>query len=110
MKAWIAWGLAAGLCGCASPPPADPALDRLVARGLVQVAGFTPSDAAHVLGRQGQWSREGAVLAGAAFKRWKRMSRHLDEAAAGTWTLELADMVEFDEGRLEKWSLTLYGR
>jgi proprotein convertase subtilisin/kexin type 2 len=36
--------------------------------------------------------------------------RHLDEAAAGTWTLELADMVEFDEGRLEKWSLTLYGR
>ena len=32
MKAWIAWGLAAGLCGCASPPPADPALDRLVAR------------------------------------------------------------------------------
>jgi proprotein convertase subtilisin/kexin type 2 len=36
--------------------------------------------------------------------------RHLDEVAAGTWTLELADMVEFDEGRLEKWSLTLYGR
>ena len=36
--------------------------------------------------------------------------RHLDEAAAGTWTLELADMVNLDEGRLEKWSLTLYGR
>jgi subtilisin-like proprotein convertase family protein len=36
--------------------------------------------------------------------------RHLDEAAAGTWTLELADMVHLDEGRLEKWSLTLYGR
>jgi subtilisin-like proprotein convertase family protein len=36
--------------------------------------------------------------------------RHLDEAAAGTWTLELADKVHLDEGRLEKWSLTLYGR
>jgi proprotein convertase subtilisin/kexin type 2 len=46
-----------------------------------------------------------------AFKGWTFGSmRHLDEAAAGTWTLELADMVEFDEGRLEKWSLTLYGR
>jgi proprotein convertase subtilisin/kexin type 2 len=46
-----------------------------------------------------------------AYKDWTFGSmRHLDEAAAGTWTLELADMVEFDEGRLEKWSLTLYGR
>jgi proprotein convertase subtilisin/kexin type 2 len=46
-----------------------------------------------------------------AFKGWTFGSmRHLDEAAAGTWTLELADMVEFDEGHLEKWSLTLYGR
>lgn len=74
-------------------PAQQRSLDRLVARGLVQVAGFTPSDAAHVLGRQGQWSREGAVLAGAAFKRWKRMSRHLDEAAIEPFARDFAEEV-----------------
>lgn len=37
-------------------------LDRLVARGLVHICGVTPSDAMHVLGRQGQWDREAAEL------------------------------------------------
>jgi len=37
-------------------------LDRLVARGLVHLSGITPSDALHVLGRQGQWNREAARL------------------------------------------------
>ncbi len=50
-------------------PTRQKALDRLVARGLVQVAGYTPSDAAHVLGRQGQWNREGAVLGGLLLQR-----------------------------------------
>ncbi len=31
---------------------------RMVGRGILQLAGFTPSDAAHVLGLQSQWSRE----------------------------------------------------
>ncbi|MDQ2065972.1 hydantoinase/oxoprolinase family protein [Xinfangfangia sp. CPCC 101601] len=31
------------------------ALDRLVQRGLVMIAGVTPSDASHVLGRQDGW-------------------------------------------------------
>lgn len=31
-------------------------------RGLLQIGGFTPSDAAHVLDRQSQWSREAAEL------------------------------------------------
>lgn len=35
---------------------------RLADRGLLQVGGFTPSDAAHVLDRQSQWSREAAEL------------------------------------------------
>lgn len=35
---------------------------RLVDRGLLQIGGFTPSDAAHVLDRQSQWSREAAEL------------------------------------------------
>ncbi len=38
-------------------------LARLVDRGLVQIVGFTPSDAAHVLGLQSQWSREAAIAA-----------------------------------------------
>lgn len=36
------------------------ALARLVARGLVQVAGVTPSDASHVLGRLAVWDADAA--------------------------------------------------
>ena len=39
------------------------ALARLVRRGLVQVAGVTPSDASHVLGRQAGWDGEAARIA-----------------------------------------------
>ena len=35
----------------------------LADRGLIQLAGFTPSDAAHALGRQTQWCKETAELA-----------------------------------------------
>lgn len=38
-------------------------LEILARKGHVQVAGFTPSDAAHVLGLQANWSREAALLA-----------------------------------------------
>ncbi|MFT6372133.1 MAG: N-methylhydantoinase A/oxoprolinase/acetone carboxylase beta subunit [Gammaproteobacteria bacterium] len=38
-------------------------LARLLARGIVQVSGLTPSDAAHALGLQSQWSTEAAGLA-----------------------------------------------
>lgn len=46
-------------------------LDRLVARGLVLIAGFTPSDAMHVLGRQDQWNVTAARLGGEIFARRK---------------------------------------
>ena len=39
------------------------ALGRLVDRGLVQVAGVTPSDASHVLGRLDSWDAEAAEKA-----------------------------------------------
>jgi N-methylhydantoinase A/oxoprolinase/acetone carboxylase beta subunit len=42
--------------------PGVEALRRLVDRGLATLAGFTPSDALHVLGRQHGWSQEAAVL------------------------------------------------
>ena len=36
---------------------------RLVDRGVIQISGLTPSDAAHVLDLQSQWSKQGAELA-----------------------------------------------
>lgn len=37
-------------------------VERLIDRGLVQVSGLTPSDAAHALGKQSQWSTDAARL------------------------------------------------
>ena len=37
--------------------------ERFIDRGIVQVSGLTPSDAAHALGLQSQWSTEAAQLA-----------------------------------------------
>lgn len=39
------------------------ALTRLVDHGVVQVAGITPSDASHVLGRVSAWDRAAAAMA-----------------------------------------------
>jgi N-methylhydantoinase A/oxoprolinase/acetone carboxylase beta subunit len=44
-------------------------LNRLVTRGLVHIAGFTPSDAAHVAGRQSNWNAEAAWLGATLFAR-----------------------------------------
>ena len=44
-------------------------LNRLVARGLVHISGFTPSDAAHVLGLQANWNAAAARLGAALFGR-----------------------------------------
>ncbi|GHD15573.1 hydantoinase/oxoprolinase N-terminal domain-containing protein [Tianweitania populi] len=46
-------------------------LNRLVSRGLVHIAGFTPSDAAHVLGKQSNWNRDAAELGAKLFARRK---------------------------------------
>lgn len=54
-------------------PLARRALDRLEALGLVARAGFTPTDAAHVLDRQRHWSRDAAVLGALLFARSRRM-------------------------------------
>ncbi|WP_299047660.1 hydantoinase/oxoprolinase family protein [uncultured Tateyamaria sp.] len=45
------------------------ALRRLVARGLVQVAGLTPSDASHVLGNVDAWDADAARMACVLFGR-----------------------------------------
>lgn len=48
------------------------ALVRLVDRGLVQVSGVTPSDAAHVLGLLDAWNQEAADMALANMARRRR--------------------------------------
>ena len=47
----------------------NPALQRLVGRGMVMIAGVTPSDAAHVLGRVDAWDRDAALKAMTLFGR-----------------------------------------
>ncbi len=44
-------------------------LNRLVSRGLVHVCGFTPSDAAHTLGKQANWDAAAARLGAELFAR-----------------------------------------
>lgn len=46
-------------------------LNRLVARGLVAVSGYTPSDAAHVLGKHSTWDTDAATKAATLFARQK---------------------------------------
>ncbi len=54
-----------GVGAVARTAPGVAALRRLVDRGLATVAGFTPSDALHVLGRQHGWCVESARLGAA---------------------------------------------
>ena len=59
--------------------------ERFLDRGLIQVSGLTPSDAAHALKQQSQWSCEaarlGCLMLGRSHGRisWQK---HQDEAAA----------------------------
>ena len=87
MRTGVPERLAAGLTGAeaklyetigAVPLPIDrllvsnaqnATLRRLVSRGLVHVVGFTPSDAAHVLGRQANWNAAVARLGAELFAR-----------------------------------------
>jgi len=46
-------------------------VNRLVARGLVHVSGFTPSDAAHTLGLQSNWDAASGRLGAELFARRK---------------------------------------
>jgi N-methylhydantoinase A/oxoprolinase/acetone carboxylase beta subunit len=65
------------------------ALNRLLDRGLVQVAGITPSDASHVLGRLDCWDSKAADKALALFARRRIGSGNV--LAAGPQ--ELAQMI-----------------
>ncbi|MDH5519296.1 MAG: hydantoinase/oxoprolinase family protein [Acidimicrobiia bacterium] len=67
------------------------ALRSLVGRGLAQMAGFTPSDACHVLGLQDSWDTEAAanaaaILAGINDNRWEPLA--IDGAAFSRWVID----------------------
>ncbi|MCP1334805.1 hydantoinase/oxoprolinase family protein [Futiania mangrovi] len=63
------------------------AIDRLAARGLVLLAGPTPTDAAHVLGRDGRWDADAAraglaLLARTKDPRGRAFAPHAETVAA----------------------------
>ncbi len=75
-------------------------LQRLVKLGFVQLAGFTPSDAGHVLDAQNQWSREAAYFGALTFSRWRRMaSPKAGESEARAFATEVFDAVVQSSGR-----------
>ncbi|HLJ38635.1 MAG TPA: hydantoinase/oxoprolinase family protein [Steroidobacteraceae bacterium] len=62
--------------------PGVEAVRRLVDRGLATLAGFTPSDAMHVLGRQQDWNAEAARLGAVVLALEERNASARREAAA----------------------------
>ena len=62
--------------------PLSRALARLERKGLAIYTGFTPSDAAHVLGLATHWSTQAAVLGA---RIWARQMRYM--YGLGTWAL-----------------------
>ena len=63
----------------ASSSGAQRAVAALRKKGLIQFGAFTPSDAAHVLGMQANWSQEAAVLAGKLLSRFRDMKMPTEE-------------------------------
>ena len=66
------------------------AITSLKRKGLVQVGGFTPSDAAHVLGLQNNWSVPAAVMAAQLGSRLREMKfptpERTDKFARDVWS------------------------
>jgi N-methylhydantoinase A/oxoprolinase/acetone carboxylase beta subunit len=58
---------------------AQRAVTALRKKGLIQFGAFTPSDAAHVLDMQANWSKDAAVLAGRLLSRFRDMKMPTDE-------------------------------
>lgn len=90
---------------------AERPLQRLVDRGLVIRAAFTPSDAAHVLGLQNNWAHEGAVLGARLRGRYESLvdkdptlqdpeafARHVMELAIKRTGLALVEAALADAG------------
>lgn len=70
-----------------------PALQRLVQRGHVLLSGPTPSDAAHVLGRQSGWDGDAARMALTLLARRRGGDGNRLSATAETMAQEIVDQV-----------------
>jgi N-methylhydantoinase A/oxoprolinase/acetone carboxylase beta subunit len=82
-RVWAALGPAPRPLGdVARTTPGAEAARRLVDRGLATIAGFTPSDAMHVLGRQQGWDLEAARLGAAVLALEERNVSARRELAA----------------------------
>jgi N-methylhydantoinase A/oxoprolinase/acetone carboxylase beta subunit len=75
------------------------ALERLVHRGLVVLSGFTPSDAAHVLGLHDGWSIEAARLGGDLWIREDAAAARPHDASADAFARRALDAVTLQSGR-----------
>ncbi len=70
------------------PAMAGP-LQRLIDRGLVINSGLTPSDSSHILNKQNNWTRDGALLCAQLFLRQAQRDNHL----LGVTPEDLAEMI-----------------
>jgi N-methylhydantoinase A/oxoprolinase/acetone carboxylase beta subunit len=83
-----------------SGPTAVRALGRLVDRGIVLLAGFTPSDAAHILGLQRGWSVEAARLGAQIFLRANPQGEWRPAADAAGFAAEVVEHVIRQSGQV----------
>jgi N-methylhydantoinase A/oxoprolinase/acetone carboxylase beta subunit len=75
------------------------ALGRLVDRGLVLMSGFTPSDAAHILGKQTEWSVEAARLGAEIFLKRDRQGDWRSPADAAGFAAQVLEIVVRQSGQ-----------
>jgi N-methylhydantoinase A/oxoprolinase/acetone carboxylase beta subunit len=87
------------LASLVSSPTAMRALGRLVDRGLVLLAGITPSDAAHILGLQQGWSAEAARLGAQLFLRIDRPGEWRPASEAAGFAEQIVEQVVRQSGR-----------
>ena len=71
----------------------SPALARLVTRGMVMIAGVTPSDASHVLGRVDVWDAQASVKALTLFARRRTGAGERLAADAETMSQMIVDQL-----------------
>lgn len=71
----------------------SPALARLVTRGMVMIAGVTPSDASHVLGRVDAWDAQASMKALTLFARRRTGAGERLAADAETMSQMIVDQL-----------------
>jgi len=96
----------------------DRPLSRLINRGLVLIAGFTPSDASHVLGLQCDWTAAASRLAAQLLMRYsefnlgrvyasaEQFAEHIRERVAQQAAMRLLEVTLADQAGLPSLNLS----